>query len=354
MKRLAAAAVLSLCVIAAQAQTTVQQILTPSPWTIGIMVAQWIMKEERKIFYVEVTAQGATLEEARKQAMRMAVERAVGSVASTATEAKNSRLVRDEIIVYSSGYVDDYRVINQQLVNGQTQVQMKIWVSHSKLANRLLGESKTTGQIEGGRISAQIETFQHERKSGDQLLLQVLRDYPSKSFHVVMDKTQIWVHTDRETYITIPFRLYWDKNYIESFSETMRLIQQRKDCDSWILPCTATRVVKVANDRYGFDDEQAVNLMWQEIQLSRPQILLKLYDRSNQLQWQNCFTLPELDSWDSAWNAWVYFNGSTVSIDPYRKQLANVTLPTKSLPMQNLDRADIEIVRMSNCPKPRR
>ena len=339
--------------LSAWAQTTVQQILTPSPWTIGIAVAQWIMKEQRKVFYVEVTAEGANARDAQEKAMRMAVERAVGSVVSSAAESKNSRMVRDEIIVYASGYVDDYKIVDQRTVNGRSQVQMKVWVSHNKLANRLLGESRADGSIEGGRISAQIETFQRERGTGDQLLTQVLRDYPQRSFAISLQPTQVWVHTDRETYLTIPFQITWDANYITSFREVMRNIKHRDDCVSFWYECRAVSMVRIGREKIGFDDEGPSKIIWQEMVLSRPQLLLTLYDRSNQVRFQECFRLPELESIESLY-AYVLYNGNAIVIDPDRRQTANITLQTKRLPMQSLDRAQVEVVRLANCPNLRR
>ena len=335
------------------AQSTIQQILTPSPWAIGIVVAQWLMKDQRKVFYVEVTAEGANPRDAQEQAMRMAVERAVGSVVSTAAESRNSRLVRDEIIVYAAGYVDDYRVVNQRSVGNRSQVQMQVWVGHNKLANRLLGESRAEGSIEGGRISAQIESFQRERQTGDQLLTQVLRDYPQRSFVITMQPTQVWVHTDRETYLTVPFRITWDNNYITSLREVMRSITHRNDCDSFWFECRAATVVHIGRDKTGFDDEGAVKIMWNEMVASRPQLKLTLYDRNNQVKFQECFRLPELESIESL-HAWVLNNGNAIIIDPDRRQTANITLPTKQLLMQTLDRAQVEVIRLSQCPNLRR
>lgn len=335
------------------AQSTAQQILTPSPWSIGIAVAQWLMKDQRKVFYVEVTAEGANARDAQEKGMRMAVERAVGSVVSSATESQNSRLVRDEIIVYASGYVDDYKIVDQRTVNGRSQVQMKVWVSHNKLANRLLGASRADGAIEGGRISAQIESFQRERSTGDQLLAQVLRDYPQRSFVITMQPTQVWVHTDRETYITIPFRVTWDQNYMASLREVVRNIKHRDDCDSFWLPCNAATMVQIGREKIGFDDDGARKIMWNEMVLSRPQLLLTLYDRNNQARFQECFRLPELESIESYY-AWVLNNGNAIIVDPDRRQNSNITLPTQKLPMQVLDRAQIEVVRLNQCPNLRR
>jgi hypothetical protein len=347
-----AAAVLTLAASVSHAQSTAMQILGPSPWGLGISLAHWIMKDDRKVFYVEVTAQGRTAREAQELAMRMAVERAVGSVMASASVSERGRLARDEIIVYSAGYVDDHRIVEQRTENGEVQLRMQIWVGHSKLAHRLLGESRTEGAIEGGRISEQIATFQQQRQASDQILLTVLKDYPRRSFRVSMERTRVWVDNDRKTYIDIPFRMIWDPNYIASLTEAVRVINQRSDCDSWLSNCRVASTIRVGRVKSWFDDQVAYNLMYQEMIRSQPKIRVSMFDTQNQLRYQGCFNLAELDHQAyTRWN-WVYISGLQAVVNPDHEQLVTVTLPTAQLNMQNLDRAEIDVVRLVDCTKP--
>jgi hypothetical protein len=129
----------------------------------------------------KLIGEGATAEQARQQGFRLAVEHAVGTVVASETEVRNDRQARDEIITYASGYVDRFEVVEQQRVGNRVLVNMKVWVRPSRIANRLLNRSATAGGVEGGRISTQIQTLQHERTSGDRLLKSVLADYPKTS-----------------------------------------------------------------------------------------------------------------------------------------------------------------------------
>lgn len=283
--------------------------------------------------------------------MRMAVERAVGSVMASASTSERGRLARDEIIVYSAGYVDDHRIVEQRTENGEVQLRMQIWVGHSKLAHRLLGESRTEGAIEGGRISEQISSFQQQRQASDQILLAVLRDYPRRSFRIGLEKTRVWVDHSRKTYIDIPFRMSWDPNYIASLTEAVRVINQRSDCDSWLSQCRVASTIRVGRVKSWFDDEVAYNLMYQEMVRSQPKVRLSLYDSQNQLRFQACFNLNELDHQSyTNWN-WVYISGLEAVVNPDRQQLVTITVETAKLPMQNLDRAQIDVVRLADCPR---
>jgi predicted RNase H-like HicB family nuclease len=61
---------------------------------------------------LQVSGQGATFEEAKQNAFRTAIEFTVGSVVTSERESNNYKLVKDEILVYSAGYVTDYKIIS--------------------------------------------------------------------------------------------------------------------------------------------------------------------------------------------------------------------------------------------------
>jgi hypothetical protein len=356
-----AAMVLVLATSTSHVMATSSRMLMPTPLGVSIHVASWVLKDDRKVFYVEVVAQGRTAQEAQELAMRMAVERAVGSILASNTSTERGRLARDEIIVYSAGYVDDHRVVEQHTVDDQIQVRMQIWVGHSRLAHRLLGESRTEGAIEGGRISEQISSFQQQRKASDQILLAVLRDYPARSFRIDLRRTRVWVDTDRETYLDIPFLMAWDPNYLASLAEAVKVINQRADCDSWLSSCDlgsmrqrVTRMIQVGRARGWFDDEVAYDLMYREMVQSRPKIRLRLYDTANQLRFQSCFNLATLDQQEWSNWTWADIGGGRAQINPDRQQLVTITIKTAQLPLQNLDRAEIDVIRLADCSNTRR
>jgi hypothetical protein len=188
--------------------------LMPNAWTIGIHLAQWIIKDQKKVYYVEITSQGRDFLEAREQAFRMAVEQAVGSVISTDTRVQLGRLQRDEIIVYSSGFVENYEQVDVRQLGSTVQIKMRVWVSHNRLADRLLSESRTAGVVEGGRISTQIESFQHGRSTADRLLATVLRDFPRRGFDLTVGTTRVIVDQQRRTQLQVPVTVAWNASCV--------------------------------------------------------------------------------------------------------------------------------------------
>jgi len=74
---------------------------------------------------------------ATEDALRRAVEQAVGTLVASETEVKNSQLVRDKILTRSSGYVQGYQVTGQKEEAGAVLVTVKAKVSTAALENDL-------------------------------------------------------------------------------------------------------------------------------------------------------------------------------------------------------------------------
>lgn len=346
--RFASMVVAMIMATSAQAQTVVPTWAMPNAWSIGITLAHLMAKDSRQVFYVEVTAEGADLEQARQSALRMAVERAVGTIVVSETETQDLRIRRNEIITYASGYVDNHELVQSQTVRGRTQVQMKVWVSQNKLANRLLNESRTAGQIEGGRISEQIRSLQHARESGDRVLLAVLRDYPRRAFDVDLLPTRVYVDSQRQAWLNVRFNVKWNSNYIESLGTAVRSINQRRDCGSWWRACQVQTVIGVGDTVAYLDDEMAWNLFLQEMIASRPQFEIRMLGPGGDVRYRACHGVRELDQMDPAPWRFVDVDPGRVRVNDQRASRVEANIPLVN-DTRNLDRVQIRVVRGSEC-----
>jgi hypothetical protein len=344
-----------------QVMATTPSWLMPNVWSIGIQLAQWSVKERRQVYYVEVTAQGRDPHSAREQAFRMAVEHAMGSVISTDTRVQLGRLQRDDIIVYSSGFVDSYELVDQRSLGPDFQVKMRVWVSHNRLANRLLSESRTAGVVEGGRISAQIESFQHERGTADRLLESVLQDFPRRGFDLAVGHTRVSVDHGRQTQLQVPVTVSWSQHYISSMAEAIASINQRTNCREpgvFMQPraCDAPSRVVVGSATAHFDDLNTWRAINREMVMSRPQILMRILDTQNRVQYQDCFGVAELDhqvDTVSRRQAFVNTAGGNVTVSDRLTRTVNLLVPIDSNTSRTLDRVEVTVVRLQECPKSR-
>jgi hypothetical protein len=354
LKRLLIAVSAVVVVTAAQGITITDVIR--SPIGTGITVARWIYETaSEKVLYVEVISEGATVDQARQQGFRLAVEHAVGTVVSSETEVRNDRQARDEIITYASGYVDRFEVVEQQRVGNRVQVNMKVWVRPSKIANRLLNRSVTAGTVEGGRISTQIQTLQHERTSGDRLLKSVLADYPKRAFVIEMEKTQVIFDANRTGQLEVAFYLSWSREYLESIAEALTAINQRSDCGGLFGCRGVSSQIDVIRPGFGsttqtwFNDNVADQMVRKEMIQSQPTIRIAILDTAGKEQFKQCFYAKELDYRDHS--AWYYVNQDhdRVAINGKAVKRYNTYIDLSRLPTASLDQVKIAIVRGPNC-----
>jgi hypothetical protein len=355
LKRLFVAVVTSVVLTSAQG-VTIADVLR-SPIGTGITVARWIYEASasEKVLYVEVISEGNTFEQAKQQGFRLAVEHAVGTVVASETEVRNDRVARDEIITYASGYVDRFEVVEQQRVGNRVLVNMKVWVRPSKIANRLLNKSATAGTVEGGRISAQIQTLQHERTSGDRLLKSVLADYPKRAFVIEMDKTQVMFDANRTGQLEVAFWLSWSKEYLESIAEALSAINQRSDCGGLFGCRNVASQIDVIRPGFGsttqtwFNDKVADQMVRKEMIQSQPTIRIAIVDTTGKEQFKQCFYAKELDYRDHS--AWYYVNQDhdRVAINGKAVKRFNTFIDLSRLPTANLDQVKIAMVRGPNC-----
>lgn len=170
---------------------------------------------------VDVVSEGATLEQAKYRGFRTAVEQAVGTVVASQSQSQQQRLTRDEIITYSSGFVDRFEILEQNYVGNGVRVKMRVWVAESRLARRLLGRSIDNQAVSGDQLSAQISTLIQERQAGDQLVATVMKDFPGRSFVVEAKKSQAKFNEYRQAVLEVSVTLGWDQNWANSLFEAL-------------------------------------------------------------------------------------------------------------------------------------
>lgn len=237
MKKSLISVLLVLALASAQAQT-----LSPdgtlSAVSIALKVVGWIFKDNKKVYYVQVESTADTSEDARHGAYRKAVELAVGAMVVGQLEVLNDQQVKNNIIVYSSGYVEDYKIISETRVGNKTRMVVDVWVSDSKIANYILtmGQSKTEGTVDGAAIKrdwernqAMAKTEYQRTQDGRKLLKTLLSDYPRVAYHTSIGKT--FVERNNRTgplSLFIPITVKFNREYGDSLGEALEMTRQHR------------------------------------------------------------------------------------------------------------------------------
>jgi len=338
--------------------------LMPNPLGIIISLGQWIIWEGEKTYYIEVAGEGATLEESRLNGFRIAVEQAVGSVIASETEVNNSHLTRDEIISYASGYVTRYEIVNQEPSNNGYQTKMKVWIKKSAIANRLLNESKVSGDLEGAKAAAQLSTLQYERSQGDRLVGIVLNDFYRRGMNIELQPAQLKFDNNRNGTLVIPFKLSWNRDYLNSLWEALKATAQDPRAGSCWGNCNQNAaVIAIATGGFmggnggklGFSDVARANALINTMILSNPAIELTVLTNQNQVMHRECFYWPVLDHQENGWTDGKYFvnirnyGSPDININGnFSRELA-IQLRTTPEQMNLASQTQLKLVPKSQC-----
>jgi hypothetical protein len=204
----------------AQAQTSPMS--TASVVLSVIRIALNLGSGKQDYTQVDVVSEGTTVEQARLEGFRTAVNQAVGSVVATQTQSQNQRLVRDEIINYSSGFVDRFEILEQQDHGNRVRLKMRVWVAESRLARRLLGQSYNSQQVPGDRIGTQVETLLDERQQGDRLIQTVMKDYPRRAFDVQVGRSTVKFDEYRRAILVTDVTIKWQSHWVDAVYDTLK------------------------------------------------------------------------------------------------------------------------------------
>lgn len=201
-------------------------LLTPSP--LGVVLAyNTYLKDQKKVYYIRVQSQARDFEQAKKQAFRLASEQVAGTVLLSESELRNSNLTRDEVITYSSGIVDEYRIVDRFDSADGVRLTVDIWIADSVMAQRVLARSATERGIDGAAMSARVDSILDERQRGEALIRAVLYDYPKRAFQVTMSQPNVNMDIVGNAYSEIEWEVSWDQRYVDAFQEAAKQTGQK-------------------------------------------------------------------------------------------------------------------------------
>lgn len=275
-----------------------KSLLVPSPVSVALTIGQWLLKDNKKVYYIQVESSAGSFEQARLEGLRLAVDRALGTLIVSETEVRNHRLVRNDIIKYSAGYINDFNTISQTQVGNKVTLVMDVWVSESKIADRLLNESKVEAEFDGNRAALQHSTYLQDLAEGDRLLQMVTNDFPERAFVINVDKVK-WSLVGRALEIYIPVNISWSKEYIAALEEVLVKTRQGKNSmdrnyGKWKSIIGIRTTESWFKTYAAYSDKQKEEILHKNIILKQPLVMAVIKDENNTPIFAACFTLEHL------------------------------------------------------------
>lgn len=358
MRRLLAAMACAGIIVSAQAQRVEPAtVLTPSPYGIVLAVGQWLYTGSDRVYYIQVVGQGATAEESRLNGFRLAVEQAVGSVIASETETRNSRLVRNEIISYASGYVSRFEIVQQQNTAQGVSTTMRVWIKRNGIANRLLHTGNSAVEINGSQAAVAVATLQHERSQGDRLVNSVINDFYRQGMRIQATAPTVSFDNNRQAVLTVPYQLEWNQDYLESLWQALRATSQGTPTTETMPRISMPRgFMRSFGRTVGFTDSHRIDQILDTMVSTRPTIHMTLTSRSGATVLTGCYRLDQLDhatGFDTQGAEYFldskYSSARNVVFNTTLEVKRNITVPVTPEQLSKIDQVHLKIVPRTQC-----
>ena len=345
MSKLLTTIVFGLVAVTNPALGAVPAWIIPSPITIAVQVGKWVMSKDnnQEVYYVRVQATGTSETNARNEAFRLAVDQAVGSLLVSETKIKNGNLKQHDVINYNSGYIQDFEYVNIHRNNGNVTLQIDVYVSRSRIAERISLPSETHEQLQGGKIAETFKSMHQENQTGDHLLRNVLKDFPNRALDINVTNISYTAPNRRPT-LNVNYSVQWKPQYVNALKEAVSnvmhslSIKDRPGADGitfvdnkgcWFA-CYASYVT----------DHNRFNVLYSGLQ-NHAYIMIALNDIHNNSVYSTCMAFNH--------NLLQYNQNNTYNL--YEDSIYNYgfTMDLGGIDVSRLDTVDLSIVSEREC-----
>jgi len=262
----------------------------------------YIKRDTGRVFFVQVDAEGITADLAIENGFKRAVEQAVGSLVLSEFKVKDDQVLKNEIIKYSAGYIESYKIISQTIVDSKFKIVMNVWVGESKIADRLGSFGKNEGDIDGARASAQIKSLLSQKNQADALLEKLTKNFPQDAFNATIKGSEVLLN-GRTPEIIFVINIEWRKEYFEAIAEALERTREGKSINPQSYGSNQQWGSVIAFKRKGdwlptiasFKDPEKKLIFIDNISNNKPRIKVSILDVSGQAIGFQCFENDALD-----------------------------------------------------------
>lgn len=247
--------------------------------------------------YIRVEGRGQNLEEAKEKGFREAIQTAVGTVVLSQRHSTMQGIKLDNISVYSAGYIDDFKIIRIVNINNEVVVTMDVLVAESKMFNHVLNNGSANESIDGHRLHNSVTSYLDQRKQADNLLSELMITYPENAYILKIKSYTVFIDNNRNTILSIPFKLTWNYDFIVSFGELMKKLNddsfkfyQSAPGNVYIMAKNPKDYVLGERNHFKFKDTVILEKLKKIVESNELKLQLILRDNSYNIIYKNCFT----------------------------------------------------------------
>ena len=171
---------------------------------------------------------GTDTEKAKNNAIRNAIERAVGVFVTSDVVMQNRQIIKDELLRYSGCFVKQVKVISQGVNDdGLTQVDIEAVVQSTKLQNKLTALNISTTQVSPSlgelvqRAVVEQKTKEESAHNAQELLGNVLGRLAKEGITAKITKTELGEVEEDKTTIKVTVQYAWNQEYLKELRKVL-------------------------------------------------------------------------------------------------------------------------------------
>jgi hypothetical protein len=176
-----------------------------------------------------VTGVGNTCDQARDVAFRIAVEQSFGTAVMAERQTKKDVLTRDEILSHSSGFIEEYNILNTEKNSSGCTVKLSATVKPSMVNQYIFNNPTDSKDLNGDKVSTQVNTYLDGKNRSDATLTGLSTDYVKRAYKVQQEPVQFLNDGNRQTYMVVKYTVTMNKDFIKAVDYTLSKLQEKCD-----------------------------------------------------------------------------------------------------------------------------
>jgi hypothetical protein len=298
---------------------------------------------------VRVTAAGESIEEAKQQAFRKAVELRVGAIILSQRIVVDDDL-REKVNNFSSGFVDKHETISIVKRSGLFEVTLDVWVRDSSLAGALVRQYGQAHTVDGTGISDAVQNRDIQRNQGHGLIKELLAGWPRTGIEVLPGWSYGFEYrNDRSVVLVIPsvsvrYAAQFEKGFREAL-QSIKLTGRRTRYAAvvaWGSPGLFNALLGGNPDYYPIEDSETVGVLEATFQ-KQPLIRVSLMSATGTLG-SSCIYLDHAHM-NRVWRGAVLFH----DMPSVSQNFINLSFDVDRSIIKDVKTLHIDIVERRDC-----
>jgi hypothetical protein len=142
-------------------------------------------------------------------------------------QSKNDVLTRDEILSHSSGFIDEYKILNTVNNSSGCTVKISATVSPSMVNKYIFNDAKDSNPANGDKVNTKVNTFLDAKNRSDAMIDGLFIDYVNRAYKVKQESIKYETDSFRNTSMVVTFEVSWNSDFLKALDYTLGKLEDK-------------------------------------------------------------------------------------------------------------------------------